>query len=262
MTGQSVERQPVKSAARVLELVEYLAARGAVAFNDIVGDLSLPKSSTHGLLRTLEDAGWVHHDPETRRYSLGLKAWQVGQRYDGNGGLAEAAKPIMDELTRYTGETVQLARLDGVENVYIAISPSPNPMRMASTVGMRLHAHATGIGKALLSTLDPTDARARLEGVVLPRLTEHTVTDVDELIRIVQRTADTGYAVDDEEFVVGCRCVAVPLTRESETGIAAALSVTLPTQRTPQGWPQSLYAPLSDAAARIRARMGLSAARD
>ncbi|WP_308122908.1 IclR family transcriptional regulator [Microbacterium marinilacus] len=247
----------MKSAARALEIVECVAEAGALSFNDIVARLGLPKSSAHGLLRTLEGEGWLVQESETRRFTLGLKVWQLGQRYDGHRGLAETAKPIMDALARSTGETVQLARLDGVENVYIAISLSPNPMRMASTVGMRLHAHATGIGKALLSTLDPGEARRRLSAVVLPRLTARTVTDPDELMRIVTRTADVGYAVDDEEFVEGCRCVAVPLTAEGETGIAAALSVTLPTQRTPDGWPRSLYAPLAHAAEEIRAAMGL-----
>ncbi|MFD2796353.1 IclR family transcriptional regulator [Promicromonospora vindobonensis] len=248
---------PVKSAARALEIVEYVAASGSVSFNDIVARLGLPKSSAHGLLRTLEAEGWISQEAVSRRFALGLKVWQLGQRYDGHRGLAESAEPVMDALTRKTGETVQLARLDGVENVYIAISPSPNPMRMVSTVGMRLHAHATGIGKALLSTLEPDDARRRLSEVVLPRLTQHTVTDVDELMKVLERTSDVGYAVDDEEFVEGCRCVAVPLTWERETGIAAALSITLPTQRTPSGWPLTFYASLAQAAIDIRAAIGL-----
>ena len=105
---------------------------------------------------------------------------------------------------------MQLARLDGVENVYIGISLSPNPMRMASSVGMRLYAHATGIGKALLSVLDEPEARARLEAVVLPQLTPRTLIEVDDILRAVRQARELGFATDDEEFVAGCRASPYP----------------------------------------------------
>ncbi|NYE69383.1 IclR family transcriptional regulator [Microlunatus parietis] len=251
-------RGPVKSADRALAAIDLVAALGSASFAEIAEALQLPRSSAHGLLGTLVDAGWLDVSAEPRRYRLGLHAWQIGQRYDGHRLLLEKAKPLMDALVGATGETVQLARLDGVENVYIGISLSPNPMRMASSVGMRLHAHATGIGKALLSVLDEADARARLESVVLPQLTPRTLTDVDEILAAVGRAREVGFATDDEEFVAGCRCVAVPLTTERETGIASAMSLTMPTARTDGSWPHGLYPPLRDAAQAIREQLGLT----
>lgn len=252
------QRGPVKSADRALLAVDFVAVRGAATFAEIVDGLGLPRSSAHGLLSTLVDAGWLELSAEPRRYRLGLHVWQLAQRYDGHRLLLETAKPFMDAIVASTGETVQLARLDGIENVYIGISLSPNPMRMASTVGMRLHAHATGIGKALLSGLDEDEARRRLSAVVLPKLTDRTRTDVDDIMRVLERTRELGFAVDDEEFVDGCRCVAVPLTTERETGVAAAMSVTMPTVRTDASWPHGLYEPLRAAAQQIRAQMGLT----
>lgn len=252
----SQARGPVKSAERALTVIDFVGERGAATFAEIAEALELPRSSAHGLLGTLVEAGWL--ELAGRRYRLGLHTWQLGQRYDGHRLLLETAKPHMDRLVQTTGETVQLARLDGIENVYIGISLSPNPMRMASTVGMRLHAHATGIGKALLSVLDEADARARLESVVLPQLTPKTVTDVPTLLKTIERARDLGFAVDDEEFVAGCRCVAVPLTTEHETGIAGAMSITMPKSRTSDGWQHALYSPLRDAAQAIREEMGLT----
>jgi len=255
----SVAEQPartVKSAGRALELVDLVAERGSVTFQDVV-DSGIPKSSAHGLLSTLVRSGWLEHSPQARRYRLGLHAWQVGQAYDGHRTLLESSQAVMDDVRDGVGETVQLARLEGIENVYIAIRPSPKPMRMASSVGMRLHAHATGIGKALLGTLDPAEARRRLSAVALPRLTENTVTDVGALMRVITRAREAGFAVDDEEFIEGCRCVAVPVTTEAETGVCAALSITMPTSRTAERWPHSLYPVLRDAAGRIRAAMGV-----
>ncbi|GAB3716140.1 IclR family transcriptional regulator [Nocardiopsis oceani] len=247
----------VKSASRALDIVDLVAERGNVTFQDVV-DSGLPKSSAYSLLATLVESGWLEHSPDTRRYRLGLHAWQIGQAYDGHQLLLEASQEIMDDVVAQVGETVQLARLEGIENVYIAIRLSPKPIRMASSVGMRLHAHATGIGKALLSTLDQREARRRLDSVALPNLTENTVTDVDELMRVISRSRDLGFAVDNEEFIEGCRCVAVPVTTEAETGVCAALSITMPTSRTDDRWPHSMYPVLRDGANRIRRAMGLT----
>ncbi|NJI58031.1 IclR family transcriptional regulator [Microbacterium oxydans] len=257
MTDIAQAPSAVKSAGRALEIIEHLAATDAQTFPELLGALGLPRSSAHGLLRTLVDAGWVELDPVSKRYSLGLKAWQIGQRYDGHRLLLEAGPALMRALTDETGETVQMARLDGVENVYIAISPSPNPMRLASNVGMRLHAHATGIGKALLSTLDDDDVMRRLHQVAIPRLTARTITDPDEILAVIEKGRDVGFFVDDEEFIDGCRCVAMPLTWPEETGVAAALSVTMPTSRTDERWPHSMVEPLRRTVLRLRQDMHL-----
>jgi DNA-binding IclR family transcriptional regulator len=244
----------VKSADRALALVELVAARGAIGFGDVLTELGLPRSSASGLLRTLVAAGWLEHDPLARQYSLGLRAWQVGLAYGGHRDLAAVARPVMDRLSAETGETVQLARLDGVENVYVAISESANPMRLASRVGMRLPAHATGIGKALLSLLPPDEATRRIRSTGLPRLTDRTVTDPDALLGVLERVRAEGFAIDDEEFVSGCRCVAVPLPGVGE--VPAAVSITMPTSRTDAAWPRSVLAPLRAAADEIAETLG------
>lgn len=257
MTDVDQAPSAVKSAGRALEIIEHLAASGSQTFPELLAALGLPRSSTHGLLRTLLAAGWIELEPASKRYSLGLKAWQIGQRYDGHRLLLDSGPPLMRALTDETGETVQMARLDGVENVYIAISPSPNPMRLASNVGMRLHAHATGIGKALLSTLDDDDIARRLHQVAIPRLTSRTITDPDEILSAIAKGRDVGFHVDDEEFIDGCRCVAMPITWPEETGVAAALSVTMPTSRTDERWPHSVVEPLRRTVLRLRREMNL-----
>jgi DNA-binding IclR family transcriptional regulator len=254
------ERASVKSADRALAVLDFVGDRGSVRFAELVSDLGLPRSSAHGLVQTLVARGWLEHDPESRRYSLGLRAWQLGQRYVGHRDLAAVAKPVMDELALELGETVQMARLDGVENVYISISEAPRPMRLASSVGMRLHAHGTGIGKALLSQLEPEEARRRLTTVVLPSFTERTLTDVDALMEVLAQARADGYAEDNEEYLPGCRCVAVPLHLDGpDHTLVAAISVTAPVFRCGPEWPEPQLRLLAEGAARIRARMRASA---
>ncbi|MFN8518452.1 MAG: IclR family transcriptional regulator [Chloroflexota bacterium] len=177
----------------------------------------------------------VHRDylevePGPRRYRLGLRLWQVAQAYLGNADLVTTARPIMDTLVAETGETVQLARLDGVENVYLAIAESPHPMKLVSEVGTRLFAHATGLGKVLLAALPAEESEARLRAVELPRFTRHTVVDVDRLIEMlaVIRSGDT--RVMTRKYVIGCRCIAIPI-RDASGRVVAAMSVSVPTPR-------------------------------
>lgn len=245
----------VKSADRTLAIIELVADRGSARFQDILNDLSLARSSAHALLRTLVSTGWLQHNPQTRTYALGLRAWQIGQKYSGNRGLAEIALPHMDMLAGTVGETVQLARLDGIENVYLAISESPHPFRLASSVGMRLHSHATALGKALLSQLAPEEARQRLTAVVLPKFTERTITDPAVLLDQIEQSRHQGYSTDEGEYLAGTRCVAVPLLNDGAE-LIAALSVTAPAVRTSDDWPEPVLAELRTTATTIRAELG------
>jgi IclR family acetate operon transcriptional repressor len=247
----------VKSAGRILGILDLIAENGPLTFSEVVDTLDLPQSSTHNLIQTLLTEAWLEKDPLTRRLHIGLRAWRVAQAYEGHRTLVDLARPVMDALAVQVGETVQLARLDGAENVYIAISHPPNPMRLASRVGMRLPAHATGIGKSLLATLPPTDARKRLEESSLARFTVHTITEVDELMAAITQVASCGYSTDDEEYVEGCCCVAVPVTSQEEIGIPSGMSITLPRMRRTHPWPGELLERLTEARQTIRARLAL-----
>lgn len=224
-------------------------------FQDIVNGLSLARSSAHGLLKTLVESGWLHHNAHTRTYALGLQAWQVGQQYDGHRELAKIAAAEMDLLAQTVGETVQLARLDGIENVYIAISESPHPFRLASSVGMRLYSHATALGKALLSQLEPAEARRRLTSAVLPKFTERTVNDPQVILKELALVRENGYATDEGEYLAGPCCVAVPLVHDG-ADLITAISVTAPATRTSTNWPAPVLSQLQDTAGRIRTQLG------
>ncbi|MER7016299.1 IclR family transcriptional regulator [Saccharopolyspora sp. NPDC000359] len=243
----------VKSADRALVILELLS-RGRHRLSDIAETLRLPLSSVHGLLGTLVHRGFAEFDPTTRTYGLGLKAWTVGQGYTGHRDIVGLALPLMDRLARETGETVQLSRLDGVENVYIAIAESPQPMKLVSAVGMRLPAHADGLGKALLSGLSQEELVRRYQGVELERFTENTVCELPELLAEVQEARVRGYAVDDEEYIVGCRCVAMPV-RDHSGEVVAALSVSAPTPRCGPDWTEQTREPLSKVVATIEQQL-------
>ncbi|WP_235876863.1 IclR family transcriptional regulator [Saccharopolyspora terrae] len=234
----------VKSADRALIILELLS-RGRHRLSDIAETLRLPLSSVHGLLGTLVHRGFAEFDPTTRTYGLGLKAWTVGQGYTGHRDIVGLALPLMERLAQQTGETVQLSRLDGIENVYIAIAESPQPMKLVSAVGMRLPAHSVALGKALLAGLSDDEVVARYEDVELERFTNNTITALPQLLAQLAEVRRDGYAVDDEEYIIGCRCLAVPI-RDHAGEVVAGMSVSAPTPRCGENWTEETRAPLTE----------------
>jgi IclR family acetate operon transcriptional repressor len=225
----------VKSADRTLAILELLIEHPqGLTLAEIQRTLEFPKSSTYMLLTTMESRGFLEVEPGTRRFRVGIRLWQAGQSYVLVSDLEHLAMPYMERLRDEVNETVQLATLDGTDNVYIAKVDADQQLRLASRVGVRLPAYATGIGKALLSQLDDDEIRQRFAEVEFQRFTPQTLTSLSALIKAVHEVRERGYAVDNSEYTPGVFCVAVPLNGRPRA-TKAALSVSFPEARkTPQ----------------------------
>jgi len=215
--------QPVKSADRTLDVLEALAsATTRPTLGELARSLGIPKSSLHGVLRTLLARGWVHSDGT--RFALGLAALRVGAAYVETDDTVLHLQPVLDDLSHRFGETVHLGRLDGPDVVYLAKRESVHPLRLFSAIGRRLPAHATALGKALLARRPDPQVAALLPDP-LPRLTDRTLTSLDALLDELATTRRVGYAVDHEENSDGIVCVAVAVTSVD------AISVSVPVSR-------------------------------
>lgn len=246
----------VKSASRVLDLIEVVAAHEAgLSFPAMLQLTRIPKSSLHALLGVLTARGWLDHDPSSRLYTLGVKVWEHGQAYRKGRDLLREARPVMDAIAAATNETVQLARLDGTENVYLAKVDSTHPLRLQSEVGARLSAHATGLGKALLACLPDEAVRARFADRPLPRMTPNTIVTLDALIQELHRIRRWGFAVDDQEYTPGLFCVAAPI-RDHRGEAAAAVSVSVPLLRLKLPMLATALARLASGSLEITRRLG------
>jgi DNA-binding IclR family transcriptional regulator len=235
--------RPVKSAERSLDVLEAVAA-GPATLSDLARRLGIPKSSLHGLVRTLTERGWVAPVDGGGRLRLGLRALQVGTRFVAEDELVAHVAPSLDRLAAATGETVQQARLDGDRIVYLAKRDTSHPVRIISSIGTRLPAHATALGKALLAA-DP-DARARLSGPLVP-LTPRTLTDLAAVEADLALTRARGYAIDDGEAAEGLRCFAVVVPAGRGDGAPTdAISVSVPSFRLDDERESRLVAALLD----------------
>jgi DNA-binding IclR family transcriptional regulator len=251
----------VKSADRVLVVLELLASRDPMRLIDVADELGMPRSSTSNLLRTMARRRFVEYDERDKRYRIGSRLRELARASEREDDIVALAQPLMDQLVAETGETVQLAQLEGVENVYLAISESPHPMKLVSEVGKRLFAHATGVGKTLLAQLDEGEAERRLRSVELPRFTPATIVEVDALLDHLRDIRARGYGTDDEEYVLGCRCVAVPV-RGPRGDAIAAMSVSIPTARYDDDVGDRALTALQAAAQELSRRLGYVEERD
>ncbi|HEV2376293.1 MAG TPA: IclR family transcriptional regulator [Streptosporangiaceae bacterium] len=234
--------QPVKSAVRTIELLEFFGrTQTKRSLGEIHARLNYPKSSLYVLLQTLIQLGWVETDQTGLLYGLGARALLVGSAYLDGDEMVKLAGAAMDRLARETTETVHLARLDRTDVVYLASRESEHYLRPFSRVGRRLPAHSTALGKALLAERSDDELRELLPEQ-LEALTERTCTSRDALLEDLASTRRRGYATEREENTLGLSCFGVAL--RTRTPPTDALSCSIPVARLNPARAKSIAASL------------------
>jgi DNA-binding IclR family transcriptional regulator len=215
----------VKSAARTLELLELLAARGdrPARLQELTEELGVPRSSMYALLQTLARSGWVRTDVSGSLYGIGIRALLTGTSYLDSDPRVRLVRPFLDEASDALGETIHLGRLDGNDVAYLATRESHEYVRTISRVGRRLPAHVGALGKALLAEQPDDD----LPDGPLSRLTPHTLTDRAALAADLAATRERGYSVEREEGVPGIAGFGFALRYDAPAQDAISCSVPL-----------------------------------
>ncbi len=228
---------PVQSVDRALALLEVLASAGMPLGVGEVADLTdLPQGTVHRLLQTLHLRGYVRRDAG-RKYSLGTAAIRLADA--AQRALARSSRPLLAELVSLSGETANLAVLEGDDVVYVAQVPSPHTLRMFAEVGRHVPPHSTAVGKVMLAAMPREQTLALLRRTGLTPRTEHTITDLATFAAELDRVAEQGWAADEEEQEYGVRCVAVPV---GPGPVVAALSLSGPADRFMGGRDTALVA--------------------
>ncbi|WAL68058.1 IclR family transcriptional regulator [Amycolatopsis cynarae] len=243
----------VKSARRTVELLEAFAARDAwLSLADLHARTGFPRSSLHGLLRTLHEAGWLEAEPGTARYRLGVRALICGTAYLDRDPAIPFATEALEDVRERTGFTAHYARRDGAEIVYLETRESRRSTRLVSRVGRTLPAHATALGKALLAELTPHEITALYAGG-LPALTPNTITSLEALLAECESARRRGFAEEIEEGTPGIRCVAAVVPYRIPG--TDAISCSLPVDQAGEGEALAVAGVLTEAAAELGRRL-------
>ena len=217
----------VQSVDRALALLETLAgAEAPIGVGELAERTGLAKGTAHRLLQGLQLRGYVRRDA-ARKYSVGTSALRLGDAAQRS--LARSARPFLADLVELSGETANLAVLEGDDVVYVAQVPSPQTLRMFAEVGRHVPPHSTAVGKVLLAAMPRERALSLLRRTGLPSRTPSTITDLAALETELDAVSENGWASDEEEQEAGVRCVAVPVG--SGDRVLAAFSLSGPAER-------------------------------
>lgn len=197
------EIQALAKGLKILNLLER--SRNGMGTTEIAKQLSIDKSSASRLLHTLANYGFVEQDDNSARYLLGPQLLTLGQRLLNRITLRDHARPYLRELVDKTGECAHLAIQAQRQALYIDQVESTAALRVESEIGTLSPLHCTALGKVMLAFAD-----GRLPEQLRP-FTHRTVTDPATLAAQLTQTAKRGYAIDDEEYNYGVRCVAAPV---------------------------------------------------
>lgn len=214
---------------RVIELLSR-NPRG-LSLLEMSNMIGFPKSTIHHILSTFLPYDYVAQNRETKRYSLGLKFLSLSRVILDNIDVRKIANKYLlelhDELRQLHGEckeAIHLAILRNGKVIYIDKIESQEGLSLATYVGFSTDPHAAAGGKVLLSELSPKDIVGIYQGRALRPYGKNTITSIDELFEELERIRKQGYAIDDEEYYEGVRCVAAPIRAGGQ--IVAALSIT------------------------------------
>jgi IclR family transcriptional regulator, KDG regulon repressor len=222
----------VKSVSKVLDIVEHLAAaRGPVSLSDIARATGFNVSTAFRLVQTLVARGYVEQQAGHRSYVLGPRVYQLASAYLKGSDLAALARPHLEALRDVVGETVYLVILANGEIVQLCKADGKQAVSAAIRSMVREPAYCTATGKVLLSALGPEEFDKYVQNVALESFTPQTLTSKAELRREIAKVRDSGFAVDNEEFVPNLCCVSIPVPDHNGGASVAAISIAMPKMR-------------------------------
>lgn len=219
-----------------------------LGINDLAKSLSLSPSTVHRIVRALVERGYLAQNEQSNRYTLGPTMIVLGQVTQRLFGL-DRVVPLLEEVGRRYGEGVTFGMRDGASVVVLAQIDSTKPMRFSHPPGTRLPLYASALGKALLAGARHVPAELRALGK-LKALTPRTLHDHRVLSADLTTTLARGYAIDDEESVMGVRAVAAPVVGRGGE-VIAALGIEGPSEHLPDAWVRQIGKELPGWAQRV-----------
>jgi len=205
-----VSSSRVPAARQTLAILTCLASRpGPAGAAVIAREVGLPRSTTYHLLAELQAADFVVHLPEEKAYGLGVAAFEVGSAYLRHDPLERLARPLLVRLVEQAGATAQLGILQGNETVYLLKEQPRSPLTLITDIGVRLPAHLTASGRAMLAHLPAAQVRALYPTVEsFTTRTGQGPASLRELRERIRVERQRGYADEDGFVTAGHASVA------------------------------------------------------
>ena len=207
------QRVGVQSLGRAFAILEQVAHhREGIGLAELSKLVGLHNSTTFHLAKTMVSLGYLRQEKDSKRYRIGRPLFALAASALDEIEMVNVATPVLEELSRQTGESAHFAVRMGDAVVVIARTSGPGAFQLTDRVGVVRPAHCTALGKIILASLRPDQLTRFLERVDMKPSTGKSITDTSVLLREIAEIRRTGIAFDDGEFNPEVRCVAVPVT--------------------------------------------------
>lgn len=245
----------VRAVERALQILDCFDDKNPErGVSEIAQAVNLHKATTHRIVTTLLNYGYLERADDDQRYRPGLKLASLGFKVVRRMDLRRVALPYMTQLVEQWDEICDLSIFDEGRVFYVEVLQGSHALTISAAIGQRLPAHCTASGKLFLAHLSPEELEAFLSNS-LHTYTEKTITSPDELRLQLENIRQRGYSIDDEETEDGIRAIAAPIWNR-EGAILAAMSIPGPTKRISQDLIPDLAKSLLEATKEISHRMG------
>lgn len=250
------QRAGVQSLGRAFAILEEVARhREGIGLAELSKLVGLHNSTTFHLAKTMVSLGYLRQEKDSKRYRVGRPLFALAASALDEIEMVNVATPILEDMSRETGESAHFAVRMGDAVVVIARTSGPGAFQLTDRVGVVRPAHCTALGKIILASLRLDQLKRFLERVDLKPATEKSITDVPVLLREIADIRRTGVAFDDGEFNPEVRCVAVPVM--DFTGqVIGALGISGPIWRMSNQAIQSHVKVVRASANRLSAEFG------
>ena len=247
----------VQSLSRGLAVIRALDSPEPMTLSDVARASELSRATSRRFVLTLEQLGYVQQSGG--RFALTPRVLELGFAYLSSLGLPDVAQPHLERLVEEVRESSSISVLDGESVVYVARVPTRRIMNVVISVGTRLPAYATSMGRVLLAGLDPQERAALLAQLELVPLAHETITTRAQLEAELERVREQGYAIVDQELESGLRSVAVPIRDRRRRVVAAVNLAVQAAQVSVEEIRRSLLGPLLSTAGAIEHDLGVGA---
>ena len=221
------DRNGVQVIARAAEILRALEGSNGMSLGQLAGRVSLPKSTVQRIINALDSENFVVSASPGGRLRLGPALVRIAHsiRFP----IAETARPYLRGLSEKTGETVDLAVLDGEKAVFVDQIPGSHRLRAVSAIGVSFPLHCTANGKAMLAALDAQELGRLKKRIHLTAFTENSIRSWEKLEQELLRIRETGLAYDREEHSIGISAIGTAII--GFEGEIAAITIPTPTVR-------------------------------
>src|SRR6476661_1012974 len=248
-------QQPAKTfpTVKAVAILEAMATtRRPLGVSELGALLGLPKPTAHRIVRMLESEGLLQREPGSRRFVPGARMVQLGLGIVAASMLSGPRHAILEALSQKIGETCNFGVMTGSHVIYLDRVESAWPFGLRFEPGSRVPLHCTSMGKLFLSQLPEKKRALLVRSIPLYRYTENTFTDVAKLEAELESIRKTEISIDNQEFLAGVVCVAVPV-RSAGGQRVAALAISAPLARMSLGQGLRRFAVVQATAGRLKA---------